>query len=59
MKELEIHGVTSPMAGLKNGTASRNTSFRTTMNASEAKKTLRAALKADGYRHIEMDAVVC
>ena len=59
MKEYEIHAsVTYTSQG---GTQEYDSflEYVTAKNASEAKKILRADLKADGFTTLNMDAIVC
>lgn len=59
MKEFEIHVSASYITDGGSEEWNCFKEYVTAKNANEAKRTLRAELKADGYRHIEMDAVAC
>ena len=59
MKEFEIHVSESYITDGGSEEWNCFKEYVTANTAAEAKKALKAELKADGYRHIEMDAVSC
>ena len=59
MKEYEIHVSASYITDGGSEEWNCFKEYRTGKTAAEARRSLKAELKADGYRHIEMDAVNC
>lgn len=58
MKDFEVHVSASYVAaGVERWNSFKE--YVTAETAAEAKKQLKSELKADGYRHIEMDAIEC